>query len=364
MQVGTTGIASPVQPLGLTVARAPEQPVVDAAPSLSSVPDTVDLGVADQTPAPRLGTAAQAGGAIGATLGAPLGRLLLPLAAGACGGLLAGLAMAAAAPIALPAALGIGLGAAAGLAAGVATEIKFKTGKLLAGLAGGVVGRAIGSLAHLVGWNPSNALSKLAAGFNMRRLPAKLMLPNYSGYKSLRGDAEAEQALRSTLPGDIILAHHERFFSGAAWLTKFAGAKADYTHAGIVSTRGTVVDMMEYGAQEVPTKKWLRFTHLAVLRPNYATADSSWNTAEGARNAIHEKTYDDAFNLKGDPSREYCTEYVINRVKENAPEIHIGEQNFLGYRFVTPDVLQKSPDIEKIYDSGSNFWLNHVSRVC
>ncbi|MBM3461480.1 MAG: hypothetical protein FJX76_05215 [Armatimonadetes bacterium] len=315
------------------------------------------------TPSGALGTAAQAGGAIGAGVGAAVGRLILPTSGAIGGAALGNLAMQAALP-ALPAPIGIGIGIVAGLAAGIALESKTRAGRLVGGFAGGVAGSLAGATAGVIGWQPAPALAKLATTFSVKSLPAKLLDGDHLGYRSLRHDSSAREALKSVLPGDLIVAHHENYFEAAAVLTKIGGARADYTHLGIVTEQGTVIDMVATGPEEIPINKWLKFTHLAVLRPQYASVDNLMATVEGARSAMATKTYDSDMSLKNEPEKEYCTEFIYNRLKENAPEIQLEQQSRFGIQFVSPDAFFDSKQVEVMYNSGSNFWLNHLSRYC
>lgn len=322
--------------------------------------------VAIAPPEATVASPAKAGGAIGTAVGAAAGRLLLPTGAAVGAGSLARLALSLALP-ALPGPVGIGLATVAGIAGfagGIALESKTTVGRLVGGLAGGVAGTAVGAAVGAAGWKPSAPLAHITSRYTLRTLPKKLLDTDYFGYPSLRNDAAAVNAIRFALPGDIICAHHENIFEGAAFMTRAAGARADYTHMGLVTDRGTIIDMVTSGAHERDKKAWLKFTHLAVLRPHYSGADSLFKTVEGARQAMTEKTYDHDLKLGNDPTKEYCTEFVYNRLLENAPEIHLKEQKFFNYRFITPDAFFDSPDIDVAYNSGSNFWLNHLSRYC
>jgi len=282
------------------------------------------------------------------------------------------------APIGIGVALATGVVALGGLTAGIAAEMKTKAGRVLGGLTGSIVGSACGALAGLVGWRPAPALADLVTGFSIKSLPSRLRDKNYFAYPPLRDDARAQEALRSVLPGDILVAHHENVFDGAAITTRLAGAHADFTHPGLVTDRGTVLELLEFGPKERPIQKWLKFPHLAVLRPQYATLESRLDTIKDALQMAQRVTYNDALKLRQVPDpdgrpKEYCTEFVYNRLREKAPEIRLQEQVFspgtgplrlCHIPFVTPDIFFDSPDIEVVYNSGSHFWLNWLSRYC
>lgn len=301
--------------------------------------------------------------AIASAAGAVAGRGATVAGCAAAGATLAHLGLQAVLP-ALPAPVGVGLGLVAGLTAGVALEAKTRVGRVWGGLAGAIAGMVAGASIGACGWRPSPALTQATAAFSLPALPPRLADPSYIGSPTLRHDATARQALHATLPGDIVVSHHENHFEAAAMISKVAGARADYTHAGLVTERGTVIDMVATGARELPLDTWLRFTHLAVLRPRYASVDTLLGTVQGARAAMHTSTYDDDLRLDNEPTKEYCTEFIYRRLQTHAPEIEIREQRFAGRAFVTPDAFIDAPQIDTVYDSGSHFWLNLLRRVC
>lgn len=329
---------------------APASVLIDKPQPLTTFTDTV-----------------RSAGAIGAVAGSVAGRGAMAAVAAAAGATVAKMALQA-----LPAPVGAGVwavagvsaGLAAGLAAGTLIEAKVKAGRVLGGLVGAAAGLAAGVAVATCGWRAAPALARATNGFSLTALPPKLANPSYVGTPSLRHDANAKPALRAALPGDIIVSHHENHFASAAWLSKLAGARADYTHAGLVTEQGTVIDMVATGARELPIDSWLRFTHLAVLRPRYASVTSLMGTVTEARAAISTRTYDDDLRLDNDPSKEYCTEFIYRRLQENAPEVRLTEQRVMGWSFVTPDVFIDSPQIDTMYDSGSHFWRNLLARVC
>lgn len=114
------------------------------------------------------------------------------------------------------------------------------------------------------------------------------------------------------------------------------------------------------------------YGHLAVLRPRYASEESARRCIEELRQGKAEVNrekgivrpgiaYDNRFSLKTD-DRQYCTEFLYKGLRKTAPEIHVKPSNLLGFKLVNDDDLLSSPDIDLVYNSGSNFWLNHLSQ--
>ncbi|MHB2015624.1 MAG: hypothetical protein ACYCW6_01620 [Candidatus Xenobia bacterium] len=260
----------------------------------------------------------------------------------------------------------IGAAALAGLAGGVALECWSHVGRLAGGMAGGALGSGSGRLTGALGWQPSPAMQQATQKFSLAALPHKLMNPEYTGAPAIRKNPAAVEALFAAKPGDLLLVQHEGLFFGANMAARLAGASGRYCHVGMVEPGGKVLDLMDTGGRERTEQKWLGFTHLAVLRPHYTTPQEAAKVVGATRQKLNSVQYEYDFRLPPDGTRtdnkEYCTEFIYNRLREQAPHIHLEPLHFLGARFVTADTFANSPDIDTVYDSGSNFWLNHLTR--
>lgn len=303
---------------------------------------------------PRKPSAPKAAGACGALTGLCVGRAL-PVAAASTGGWALGQALGGT--------WGGVAGAAIGAYAGYLLEKKTRVGRLAGGMVGGALGCAIGSAAGALGWQPAPALAKESAGFSLKSLPAKLLNPNYTSHHRLTPE-EAAPGMALVQPGDIIITSDDEDFQ-LELMQKAAGASGAWTHAAIVDEQKRTMDI--YISSNKPVLNPLGFIfgdnhHVSVLRPRYASPESIVKTLDYARAQFDKISYDHKFNMHDD-DKQYCQEYIYKALAHGAPEIHVPMRKPLGHDLVLSDEFQRSPDMDLVWSTGSDFKLNYLSKV-
>lgn len=294
-------------------------------------------------------------GSVGAMAGALSGRVLVSLSGGVGGALAASM-------------LGVGgLGQAAagiaGLAATTYLEQKTCAGRLVGGMIGGTLGVGVGAAADKLGLHPSELMANECKGFSLGSLPKKLLNPHYTSHPKMSGSVVAE-GVALAQPGDLIMTNDDGNFM-IEIIQKLTGGAAHWTHNYMVDNDGTVMDILL--DQEGPTRWPLEYaftdnSHAQILRPRYASEESKQKTLEAAREQFGKIGYDFKFSLKSD-DEQYCQEYAYKALKEGAPEIRIEPRKALFFRdLVSAEEFQKSPDIDEVWSTGSNFWLNWLSH--
>ncbi|MCE7871274.1 hypothetical protein DYH09_12960 [bacterium CPR1] len=292
-------------------------------------------------------------GAIGALAAGVTGRILPPAllatAGATVGSTLAGL-------------VGGGLGALAGLYAGYRLEKRTRLGRLVGGMAGGLLGAGLGHLARGAGVQPSLELARETAGFSLRSLPARLLDPNYTSHPKI-SPAVAAQGASHCQPGDLVITNDDGDFS-LELAQKAVGVSAHWTHVGIVDHNHRVMDIL---LTENTARSWpLEFiftdnTHAKVLRPAYQDDAARDRTLDWARAKLGKVTYDWKFDLESDDAL-YCQEYIQKALKQGG--ILIEPRKVLLFKdFVSADEFGSSPQLTEVWSTGSNFWLNWLSKV-
>jgi hypothetical protein len=294
-------------------------------------------------------------GSVGAMTGALTGRVLASVAGGVAGGVAASL-------------LGLGtvgtvVGSALGLAGSSYLEQKIKVGRLAGGMVGGVLGAGLGAAADVVGLHPSEKMAHECRGFTLKSLPGKLWNTHYTSHPRLTGEIVKEGVAKAQ-PGDLIMTNDDGNFM-IEILQKLTGGGAHWTHNYMVDNDGTVMDILI--DQPGPTRWPLEhaFTdngHAQILRPRYKDQESLEKTLESARSQFGKISYDFKFDLKTDET-QYCQEYAYKALQEGAPEIKIEPRKALFLRnIVSAEEIQESPQIDEVWSTGSNFWLNWLSH--
>lgn len=326
-------------------------PMAAAGPRKSAAP-TVEPGVVDRFEV-GVDVGSKAGGAVGAMYGSRVGSLALPTTSS----LLAGYAASSL----NWGGVGIGLAAVLGLAGGAVLEYKSHAGKFGGGMVGGALGAGLGKAAEALGWSPSDKLQEVTRNFSLRELPGRINSRHHSSHLALRDRPDAVEAMKNAQPGDIIV-FQDRMFDGATTYQRLGGASGNYTHVGVVSDTGTLLDVMQNDWKEKPLDFWLRnTTNMAILRPKYASTSSAWAVVDGMRADRENVKFDPGFDLSTD-DLQYCGEFAYKSLQKYAPEIHVDTSSRLGYKFLTADNFIASPDIDVVYDSGSKHWFNQLSR--
>ncbi len=321
-------------------------PLQAAASRRPGAPSEVD-------PGDRVNIGFKAGGSVGAMYGARAGRAALVAGASAAAGTVASsLGLGG---------WGVGVAAVLGLAGGAFLEYRTGAGRFAGAMAGGALGAGVGKLAETAGWKPSEKLQQVTRNFSLSELPSHLRSRTHTSNPQLRYNPEAVEALKNAQPGDILMVQDENLFAGATTYQRLGGASGDYTHLGVVSDTGTLIDVMQNDWKEKPLDFWLHCTNMAIIRPRYENTASAWRVVDGLREDRKTVRFDPGFDLKTD-DLQYCGEFALKGLRKYAPEIKVETSSRLGYEFVTADNFLASPDVDVIYDSGSKHWYNQVSR--
>jgi hypothetical protein len=314
---------------------APAAPQQEGAPE-----DRVDIGY-------------KAGGAVGAMYGAKTGKIAVPVGTSVLGGCVASsLGFGG---------VGVGIAAVLGLVGGTVLEYKTHAGKTGGGLLGGALGAGVGKLAEALGWTPSEKLQEVTRNFSLGALPGRINSRNHSSNVALRDRPDAVEAMKNAQPGDIIV-FQDRMFDGATTYQRLGGASGDFTHIGVVSDTGTLLDVMQNDWKDKPLDFWLRnTTNMAILRPKFTDTSSAWKLVDGMRADRENVSFDPGFDLKTD-DLQYCGEFAWKSLQKYAPEIHVDTSSRLGYKFIVADNFLASKDIDVVYHSGSSYWHNNLSK--
>jgi hypothetical protein len=317
----------------------------------------------------RSGSSTKACGTIGAAVGAVAGKLsALPVLGAIKGAALGGSIMGPAGAI---------LGGVLGLGAGLFIEKKVHVGRLLGGLVGGAAGMGIGKVLDTAGFRPIGKLARETRGFTFKSLFSKLRDPKATSHQKIT-PAQARQILEKLQPGDIIIGNNDQGFSFEI-TQKLIGASGNWTHAALYCDDNTVMEVMipnetDRGekmtnlaaienrpfTESSATEMMKRNHHIVIVRPNYRDRESINRVFAEGRKYSHVK-YDKLFNLKSD-DRHYCTEFVYKALKKGAPEINVKPSSMAGYKFITADNFIDSPRIKTVYSTGSDFWMNFLSK--
>lgn len=294
-------------------------------------------------------------GTVGTAAGAVAGRGIIP----ASSALL--LATLAATAVAGP--LGIVVGGLAGLGLGAAYEYKSKLGRFAGGILGGAIGVGLGKLAALVpGYRPSKAMVDETKGFSFKSLFTKLFNPHYTSHKKI-SSKEAQKVIKDLKPGDLIITNNDEDYKFELG-QKLMGKTGAWTHIGMVSENNTVVEVListDGPTESSPESLFTKNHHVVVVRPDYKSPESVKKTLEAARKYFGKAKYDFDFKLSSE-DKLYCQEYIYKAMQDGAPEVKVEPSRFMGLEYLSADDFLKSPDMKEVYNTGSNFWMNLISK--
>lgn len=345
MQIESTGLSAKsfIQPSTLA------SPSNSKADELQLPEDTIELNRNQESSS----ACRKVFGSIGAAVGAVLGR-----AATAIGtGVTAAIVLGALGPVAA------GIGAVAGLALGYKAEVKTKIGRIAGGLIGGAAGAAAGFVtSKLTGFTPGETLTKETQGFTLKGLFQKLSDPKYTSHTKLTRE-EAEKFMDGLQPGDLIITNDDGDFQFEI-TQKLLGKTGNWTHIGLISEKNSVLEVLIEADGTAETDPMKRFTdnhHVMVLRPKYSSPDEVKKVIDEARSYFGKVTYDHSFNMKTD-DKQYCQEYIYKVMRKASPDVELKSSSLLGLEYVTADNFVNSPDMTKVRSTGSNFWINYLSK--
>lgn len=300
---------------------------------------------------------AKALGTIMAGAGALVGRLAIPVLATSFGaGCLAAFGGAAAA-----------VGGAVGLGLGLFAEFRNRryegfvpVGRVLGGLAGGIVGTAAGYGLDKLGLNITNErLRDETKGYSLTKLLGRLTDVSHTSHETL--NAEQVATFKSKMkPGDVLVTNHDEFLD-IEIPEALLGIGGGWSHTGIYVGDGQVVEALwGQGVIKRPVDDLLTSNHhVRILRPDYE--DGQADKAIEEANSHVGKPYEARFNLEGD-DKFGCVELVHKCITRSAPQVSLEPHSFFGKKFLSHKVFNDSPDLEVIEDTGSNFIYNYLSK--
>ena len=283
---------------------------------------------------------AKAWGAVGTALGASLGSYVAtPLA-------LYGVSQVAPLPVTLgAAALGYAL----------------KPLRLVGALLGGAIGMAAGWAAERLGHKVDVKLAETTQGFSLGQIPNRIWRVTNS-IPRLAEQPEARQALFDAQPGDVLLAHRSGL-QPLADLTVVSGRPAEFTHVGYVAQNGKIIDIHNGPAEENERDSWLKFQHLAVVHPNYESAQSIEKVDRTLRSLAQEASYNLTGGIVFDESSkvQYCGKFVAHGLSQGAPEVKLDSRPWMSMKLVVAGDFIGQP---KVFDSGLSYWHNKLRYFC
>lgn len=313
--------------------------------------DKVSIGQHEEIP--RSKAIRNVFGAIGTAVGAVLGRI----AVGVAGGIAGAVAGSTAGP------LGTVIGTIAGLGVGSLYEYRSKMGRFGGGMLGGAVGIAASKAATLIpGYTPSKALTEETKGFSYKSLFKKLLSPNYTSHKKISSE-EAQEVIKNLKPGDLIITNNDEDYKFEL-AQKLMGKTGAWTHIGMVSDKNTVLEVListDGPTESDPESLFTSNHHVAILRPDYKNPDSVKGSIKKAREYFGKAEYDFDFRL-GTEDKLYCQEYIYKALQDGAPEVNVKPSRFMGLDYLSADDFLESPDVKQTWSTGSNFWMNLLSK--
>lgn len=319
------------------------------------IKDKVDVGGPAENRGVDPSAARKVFGTVGTAAGVIAGRaLILPGAGAAFTSAMVGTAIGGP--------LGTVIGAAAGLAVGAVTEYKTKIGRWIGGLVGGAVGSVLGTVASAAGYRPSPKMAEETRGFSFKSLFKKLLNPSYTSHKKISAE-KARDVIKNLKPGDLIITNNDEDYRFEL-AQKLMGKSGNWTHIGIVDENKKVLEVListDGPTESDPEKLFTENHHVVILRPDYKNLDSVKKTLAEARKYFGKSKYDFDFRLSTE-DKLYCQEYVYKAMQRGAPEIKIKPSRFMGIDFISADDFIESPDVKQTWTTGSNFWMNLLSK--
>lgn len=302
-------------------------------------------------------------GTVGAGCAALAGRLtVLPTLGATALGLLGG---SFAGPIGKTAG-GIA-GACIGLAVEMGKEFKgiFPLGRVIGGTFGGIIGSALGFITGKLGLKIplSKEIVKETNGFSLPKLLKNLPNPCYTSHKKLP-KSSYDEIIKIIKPGDVLLTTQDLTLSSEVPEYLLGGKnEGNWIHGAIYAGDDNLVESNGYFGEIVarPLKDSIAISeHAIILRPHYKDKKQ---TEDVIKNSIEHMGKPYTFDLNLDRNNGYyCTEFVYYMLKDKAPQLNIETSKVLKINAVTGDDFLKSKDFDIIYNTGSNFIYNYLSK--
>ena len=378
--------------------------------------DTVEIGKKEDS---HFTTCRKVFGTTGTAAGVAAGRVATPVLASIGAGKLAGSLTGSPWGTVVGAVVGL----AAGAFLEYKSRIGRFAGGITGGAIGSATGAVASAIP---GYKPSETLKEETKGFTFKSLFKKLWNPQHTSHKLITSEEAQKVIKDLKPGDLIITNHDGDYkfelvqkFTGHTGNWTHVGIVGDEEHDNknvlevLVSADGPVITP----AEEVFTRNH----HVMILRPDYKSPESLKTTLKEARDYLDREwfaltkdnlkelknevdtgalkslenkkfekkedlakelkkagyneedcqkilnkskqkvTYDFSFKL-GTDDELYCQEHAYKAMQKGSPEINITPTSFLGMKLLTADNFIDSPDIKEVYSTGSNFWINFLSK--
>jgi hypothetical protein len=156
--------------------------------------------------------------------------------------------------------------------------------------------------------------------------------------KRVRRLSPEERSLVRSLvkPGDILVDSNDAF-PGWQLLSKVF-LRSEWVHMALYVGDGIVLDAGHKShVAEISLERFLRTSHLAILRPHYSGDDDAQNVIACAKKYLG-KPYNRALNLASTDD-VYCTQLMREALMQMENPIEVRSTNVLGRHIVSPDAF-------------------------
>ena len=272
--------------------------------------------------------------------------------------------------------VGAVVGGLAGIGAGAFLELRDKyfqgvsvaghrlpLGRMLGGALGGAVGTLVGkALDKLPGGIKlgSERLEEETRGYSFGKLLKNLNNVEHTSNPTMNERGSTGEILGLLKPGDVLMTNNDVWMDFEIPL-KLTGHRGDWTHTALYVGDGNVVESLGSRGVIKRTAEVLvgENHHVKILRPEYSQ-ESLRRTIDVAEAHIGDP-YDNKFSLKTDDAL-YCIEHTQKALKAGNPAISLEPSSILGWKVVSPQTFNTSKDFEVVYDTGSSFARNYLSK--
>ncbi len=156
-------------------------------------------------------------------------------------------------------------------------------------------------------------------------------------------------------PGDLLLETNNAY---PFWqIAVRVALGTNWSHSAFYPGGAIVIDAgtRPYVA-EVPLDDFLGTSHIAVLRPRYQTREDLESATTDVVSCLGKP-----FNITFDHNNRktvYCAQLVSNALERMPHPIRISRRQMLWKKIVSPEDLEKNPEVDCLWSSHPMFWLN------
>lgn len=268
-----------------------------------------------------------------------------------------------------------------GVAAGAAVEFRDKyfkgieiagkrwpIGRMVGGFVGGVTGAVIGKVLDRLPFGKpklgSDSFNHTARDFSVKKLVSNLSNVKHTSHQTMDEAGKTDEILELLKPGDVVMTNNDSWMDFEIPL-KLVAVGGDWTHTALYAGEGKTIEALgSRGVVERPARELVGENHhVRVLRPEYPEGGVEKAITEAASHVG--KPYDLGFSLDSD-DKMYCIEHTAKALEAGNPDIDLETHRLIagkaGWEFVSPKVFNRSGDFEVVYDTGSKFSQNYMSK--